>query len=720
MFEVDYTRDNYFGEQALKLLKDYYMLPDEQSPQDAFRRACLAYSMGDIELAKRLYDYVSRGWFMFASPVLSNAPRPGERWKSLPISCFLNYVPDSIEGLIEHTSETRWLSVKGGGVGGHWSDIRSVSNVAPGPIPFIKTVDSDMFAYRQGKTRKGSYAAYIDVSHPDIEEFLSIRIPTGGDPSRKCFEIHNAVNVTDKFMEAVTRDLPWDLVDPHTGKVTHTFQSARLVWEKIIETRFRTGEPYINFIDEANRHLPQSQKDKGLKIRGSNLCFAACTKVILADGRRITMREMSKMDQPSRVVGAKFVDGIWLPYTDKAICKLTARNATVINLLFEDGGCVTCTPDHKFATMEGNYIEAKNARGKYIQAYDDLKYKLKVTGIEYIDQPIDVYDLRVDNLHNFFVETDEGRNGVLVHNCNEIHLATDSSRTAVCCLSSLNLELFDDWKDTRIVQDLITMLDNVLQIFIDNCPDSLSKARFSASMERSLGLGAMGFHSYLQRRGIPFESGLASSVNRKIFRIIQERAKEQSRKLALERGEPEDMLGTGLRNAHLIAVAPNANSAIIVGCSPSIEPYKSNAFSYRTRAGTHLNKNKYLEQLLETMGRNTPEVWQTVILDHGSVKRLDFLTEDQKAIFRTAFELDQRWIVDHAGGRQPFICQGQSVNLFFPSGTPRSYVNEVHMMAWRKGLKGLYYLRSSAEKAAEKISHKTIKSQSEGCLACHA
>ena len=511
---------------------------------------------------------------MFASPVLSNSPLPGRGWKSLPISCFLTYVPDTVEGLINHTSETRWLCVKGGGVGGHWSDIRSVSDISPGPIPFLKTVDADMTAYRQGKTRKGSYAAYMDVSHPDIEEFLILRTPTGGDENRKCFNLHNAINVTDRFMECVISGGEWELLDPNSREVVKRIP-ARDLWQRILETRFRTGEPYINFIDEANRHLPECQRKLGLKIHGSNLC-------------------------------------------------------------------------------------------------------------------------------------------------NEIHLATDKDRTAVCCLSSLNLEYFDDWKDTTIVEDMIRMLDNVLEFFIENCPDTLHKARFSAQRERSLGLGAMGFHSYLQRRGVPFESGVASSINRRIFKLIKERATKESAKLALERGEPEDMRGTGLRNAHLLAIAPNANSAIILGCSPSIEPLKSNAYTHRTRAGTHLTKNRYLEMVLEEIGRNTEEVWQSIILNQGSVQQLDFLSREQKDVFKTAFELDQRWIVDHASSRQPFICQGQSVNLFFPSRSPRAYVNEVHLHAWRAKLKGLYYLRSSAQTTADKVSVGVVKVMTDGdaCLSC--
>ena len=565
-----------YSDQAEKLLKDYYMLPSEKTPDEAYARAALAYSYGDKELAQRIYEYAARGWFMFASPVLSNAPSPGAKPKGLPISCFLAYVPDTLPGLISHTSELRWLSVLGGGVGGHWSAVRSTSDVAPSPIPFLKTVDADMTAYRQGKTRKGSYAAYLDVSHPDIIEFLNIRVPTGGDPNRKCLNLHNAINITDAFMEAVVDDKPWDLIDPNDKSVRETV-SARELWQRIVETRFRTGEPYLNFIDAANRALNPQQKAKGLSIKGSNLC-------------------------------------------------------------------------------------------------------------------------------------------------NEIHLATDENRTAVCCLSSVNLEYFDAWKDTRMIQDLVRFLDNVLQFFIDHAPNELERAKFSAQQERSIGLGAMGFHSYLQRHHIPWESALAVSANRRMFKLIKEKAVEESQLLAKERGEPADLEGSGVRNAHLLAIAPNANSSIIVGCSPSIEPVKSNAYVHRTRAGAHLVKNKYLEKLLNLHGKNDDETWQSIILNDGSVQHLYFLSDEDKQVFKTAFELDQAWVVDHAAHRQGYICQGQSVNLFFPSGSDKGYVNSVHLRAWKSGLKGLYYLRTTAGVSADKISMKITRNalkDAEECLACH-
>ena len=579
---IDYNRDSDLSEQSLKLLTDYYVKDYEYSPQQAFARAATCFSYGDLELSQRIYDYVSKGWFMYSSPILSNAVAPGEEVKGLPISCFLSYVDDSVEGLVAHQSELAWLSIKGGGVGGHWSDVRAVSDKAPGPIPFMKVADAEMTAFKQGKTRKGSYAAYLDVSHPDIIEFLNIRVPTGGDVNRKCFNINNAVNVPDVFMRKVKAGEVWELRCPHTNQKTDEIP-ARELWERILETRFRTGEPYVNFIDRANEALPQPLKDKGLKIHGSNLC-------------------------------------------------------------------------------------------------------------------------------------------------NEIHLPTSPERTAVCCLSSLNLEHFDEWKDSDIVADLITYLDNVLQFFIENAPDDISKARYSAERERSLGLGAMGFHSYLQRKNIPFESALATSKNHQIFKLIKEKANEQTKILAQTRGEYLDGEGSGVRNSHLLAIAPNANSGIILGTSPSIEPWKSNAFTHRTRAGSHLIKNPNLEGLMEEarirLGHDQEWLdvqWKSIINHEGSVQQLNFLTDWEKDVYKTAFELDQHWVVQHGGDRQQYICQGQSLNLFFPAGTERSYVNSVHLKAFDAGCKGLYYLRTSSTQSAEKVGHKVDRVKLEDgdeCLSC--
>ena len=473
---IELDRDKIITDQAMKLLTDYYCREKEPSPQYAFSRAATCYSPSK-EFAQRIYDYVSKGWFMFASPVLSNAVLPGEKVKALPISCFLTYVPDSLEGLIDHTAELRWLSVKGGGVGGHWSDVRAVSDKAPGPMPFLHTVDADMVAYRQGKTRKGSYAAYMDIDHPDIIEFINMRVPTG-DVNRKCLNLHNAVNLTDKFMNAVKNGEDWYLLDPNDRSVRDTI-SARKLWETLLEIRFRTGEPYLNFIDTANRDLPQPMKDKGLKINGSNLC-------------------------------------------------------------------------------------------------------------------------------------------------NEIHLPTSEDRTAVCCLSSVNIEKYDEWKDTNMIQDLVTFLDYVLQFFIDNAGDEISRARYSAEQERSLGLGAMGLHSYFNKHRVGFESEEAARMNEEIFKYIKEEALKATLAMGKELGECPDMVGTGRRNSHMLAIAPNANSSILCNTSPSIEPLKANAYTHRTRAGSHLIKNTYLEEELEKLGQNTEKVWTSIITNGGSVQHLDF------------------------------------------------------------------------------------------------
>jgi len=583
---IDREKDKDMTPQALELVKGYYLRGKEKSPQQAYARACVAYSDGDIELAQRLYDAVSNGWFMFSSPVLSNAPLPGEQAKGLPISCFLTYIPDTLDGLIEHQSELAWLSVKGGGVGGHWSDVRAVSNKAPSPIPFIKVADSAMTAYKQGQTRKGSYAAYMDISHPDIIEFLNIRVPSGGDSNRKCFNLNNAINITDSFVTAVISGSEWDLVDPHDSSVRDTVD-ARELWERILETRFRTGEPYLNFIDEANRHLPKALKDSGLSIKGSNLC-------------------------------------------------------------------------------------------------------------------------------------------------NEIHLPTDEKRTAVCCLSSVNLEKFDEWKDTSLVCDLITMLDNVLTCFINDAhPVHLKKAITSAIGERSLGLGAMGFHSYLQSKNIPWESALAVGRNKQMFNLIKEQAVEATKALADVRGPYLLGIGYGRRNSHLLAVAPNANSGMILGTSPSIEPLKSNSFVHKTRIGSHLIKNKYLETVMEEhrlrLGKDKEwleKEWRGVGHHNGSVQHIDYLSSWEKDVFKTAFELDQHWVVQHAADRQEFICQGQSVNLFFPAGSDKNYVSQVHLKAWKDKLKGLYYLRTSATTCAENVGQKVERvalkdfMEDDECLSC--
>lgn len=569
---------------AKELLKKHYCKPNE-SIHDAFKRASECYAT-DSEHSERLQDYLKKEWFMFSSPILSNAPAPGEEVKGLPISCFLTYVPDTIEGLCAHTTEERWLSVKGGGVGGHWSSVRSISDKTPGVNGFLHTVDADMVAYRQGKTRRGSYAAYLDVSHPEIIEFIKMRTPTG-DLNRKNLNLHHGVNINDAFLEAVNDDLEWSLLDTKDGKVVETVR-ARHIWEEILTTRFRTGEPYINYLDEANRQMHPALRELGLKINGSNLC-------------------------------------------------------------------------------------------------------------------------------------------------NEIHLPTDENRSAVCCLSSVNLVKFNEWQDNKLfIGDLIEMLDNVLQFFIDNAPSELVKTKYSAIRERSLGLGAMGFHDYLMFNNIPFESSLAISVNKRIFNTIKSQALTKTKELAQLRGEAPDAVGYGVRNTHLLAIAPNANSSIILGVSPSIEPRASNCYTHKTRVGSFLVKSPALIPMLESYNQNTESTWSSIMQKDGSVQHLDFLSVDQKDIFKTGFEIDQNWVVEMARSRQEYLCQGQSVNIFFPSGAQKSYVNAVHRRAFKPAddvgqpLKGVYYLRTESSKKTEKINVKVernalkdgVQGSLDTCLAC--
>lgn len=586
--EISYNRDKYLSEFSIKTLNDRYMLDGEMSPQDAFARAAMAFS-DDEEHAQRLYDYASKLWFMFSTPVLSN----GGTERGMPISCFLNHVEDSRGGITSHYTENAFLSSVGGGIGGDWSSVRGVGSStsngseSTGVIPFLKVVDGEMLAFSQGITRRGSYAAYLDISHPEMEEFLDIRKPTGGDINRKSINLHHAVVITDDFMrliEGATReenfDDSWDLIDPHTGKVVKTVP-AKTLWVKLIQNRVETGEPYIMFKDTVDKALPEFQQKLGLKVHHSNLC-------------------------------------------------------------------------------------------------------------------------------------------------SEITLPTDVDRTAVCCLSSVNLEEYDEWKNNDLfIPDLIRMLDNVLDHFIHNAPSELHRAVYSARQERSLGLGAMGFHAYLQRHSIPFESVIAKVRNKSMFHEIKRKANEATKILAKERGECPDGIGYGVRNSHLLAIAPNASSSIICGnTSPSIEPYRANAFVQKTKTGSSLLKNEYLEHCLDEIGMNTDEIWQSIITHDGSVQHLDFLDKDTKDIFKTGVEIDQRWIIEFAADRQEHICQSQSLNLFFPADVSKQELHAVHMMAWKKGVKTLYYLRSEAIKRADKVSDEALRQyifdsiSEETCLAC--
>ena len=549
---------------------------------------------------------------MFSTPILSN----GGTSRGLPISCFLNYVPDSRTGLSSHYDENIWLASSGGGIGGYWGDVRSngVSTAhgskSTGSIPFMHVVDSQMLAFNQGVTRRGSYAAYMNIWHPEIEEFINMRKESGGDINRKCLNLHNGVNINNEFLQAVENDEEWRLIDPKSNEAIKTI-SARDLWWQLLNARAETGEPYIVNIDTCNKALPQKQKDLGLSIRQSNLC-------------------------------------------------------------------------------------------------------------------------------------------------SEITLPTNEERTAVCCLSSVNLEHFDKWsKNKNFINDLVTMLDNVLQHFIDNAVDTtqlgeynanfkrftkhikegkegFTKATYSAYRERSIGLGAMGFHAYLQSKQIPFESMYATSFNHKAFKYIKTKAVEASQGLAESRGEAPDISGSGLRNAHLLAVAPNASSSIICGgTSPSIEPYRANVYTHKTLSGSYQVKNKYLEKLLKSKGlkgKKLTELWKEIAGYDGSVQNLDILTAEEKELFKTANEINQIWIVEHAYKRQDFICQSQSVNLFFilPKATEpqdvhddyMQYVNDVHWYGACK-LKSLYYFRSNAARNAENVNVKIPRIKlDEGCIAC--
>ena len=585
---INYDRDNYLSEFSHKTLQDRYLIEGETSPQDAFARAAKAFSDDDAH-AQRLYDYASKLWFMFSTPILSN----GGTTRGLPISCFLNYVEDSREGLTGHYTENAFLSSVGGGVGGSWSDVRSVGSTtsngseSTGVIPFMKVVDAEMLAFSQGVTRRGSYAAYLDISHPEVEEFLDVRKPTGGDVNRKSVNLHHGVLIDDKFMDIIEQatrvegfDDSWDLIDPHSKKVIKTV-SAKTLWVKLIQNRVETGEPYIMFKDTVQAALPQFQKDLGLQVHHSNLC-------------------------------------------------------------------------------------------------------------------------------------------------SEITLATTPDRTAVCCLSSVNLEEYDEWKDNpQFINDLVRMLDNVITYFCEAAPAQLFRAVASAKAERSIGLGAMGFHAYLQRHNIPFESAMAKSRNNKMFGFIKGEAENATRELAEERGPCPDGASAGVRNAHLLAVAPNASSSIICGnTSPSIEPYRANAFTQKTKSGSSLLKNEYLEHALQEIGQDTDDVWKSIITNGGSVQHLEFLDDYTKDVFKTAVEIDQRWVIEMAADRQEKICQSQSLNIFFPSNVSKQELHAIHMMAWKKKVKTLYYLRSEALKRAETVSDEVLRQyifdsiDDEGCLAC--
>jgi len=594
---IDLERDKLFDELGIKRLQESYMKEDETSPQHRFAFVSKAFGTND-EHAQRLYEYSSKHWLSYSTPILSF----GRSKRGMPISCFLNYIEDTAEGLVNNLSETNWLSMLGGGVGIGFG-IRSADDKSTGVMPHLKIYDASSLAYRQGRTRRGSYAAYLDISHPDIIGFLEMRKATG-DANIRCLNLHHGVNITDDFMHIIEQSMlnpefddSWNLVDPASNEIRETV-SAKTLWQMILELRMHTGEPYIHYIDTSNRELPSFLKEKGLKVHQSNLC-------------------------------------------------------------------------------------------------------------------------------------------------SEIILPTNEQRTAVCCLSSLNLETYDEWKNEPLfLKDVAEMLDNVLNYFIDNAPDAIARARYSAQRERSIGIGALGFHAYLQRNGIAFEGVMAKVANNRIFKSIREGLDAANIQLGTERGEAPDAAGTGRRFSHLMAIAPNASSSIIMGnTSPSIEPYRANAYRQDTLSGSFLNKNRWLDAVI--MKHLSPEgapltpkgeeeyadIWSSIIANDGSCQHLDILTQAEKDVFKTSMEIDQRWVIELASDRQAYIDQAQSLNLFFRPDAHIKYIHAIHFMAWKKGLKTLYYCRSEkigkADKVSKKIERNVIKeldmtqiAQGNDCIAC--
>lgn len=588
--KVDYTRDSLFDILGMKRLRESYMTDEEQSPQE--RYAFVSKTFGTDEAhAQRLYEYASKHWLSYSTPILSF----GRSKKGLPISCYLNYVEDSASGLVENFSETSWLSMMGGGVGIGFG-IRSADDKSTGVMSHMKMYDASSLAYRQGKTRRGSYASYLRVDHPDILTFLEMRKPTG-DQNIRCLNMHHGVNIPDAFMDIIEKcmidpeaDDTWNLIDPHSKEVRETV-SAKELWQSILEIRMQTGEPYILWGDSANKTLPDYLIERGYDIKQSNLC-------------------------------------------------------------------------------------------------------------------------------------------------SEILLHTDFKKTAVCCLSSLNLEYWDEWKnDKQFIADVMEMLDNVLEYFIENAPNTIKRARDSAKWERSVGLGVLGWHSLLQQKNIPFESPIAKSLNMNVFKHIRENVDNANMALGEKRGSPELLKGTGRRFNMTMAIAPTASSSIIMGnTSPSIEPMRANAYRQETLSGSYMNKNKYLDKILREKLENDEEklaeTWSSIISNDGSVQHLDILDDYTKEVFKTANEIDQRWVIEHAADRQPFIDQTQSLNLFFKPDVNIKYLHAVHFSAWKQGVKTLYYCRSDKIRKADKVSKRIERERIESidlqalvngeetCLAC--
>ncbi len=586
--QIDRDRDSNLTEFGKATLKDRYLLPEE-SFQDLFARVAMFYG-DDSAHAQRLYDYISKLWFMPATPVLSN----GGTDRGLPISCFLNECDDSLNGIVDLWNENVWLASRGGGIGSYWGNLRSIgekvgrNGKTSGIIPFIRVQDSLTLAISQGSLRRGSAAVYLPVSHPEIEEFIELRRPTGGDPNRKALNLHHGILIPDAFMRAVEKDEEWALTSPKDGSVIERV-SARSLWIRILTARIETGEPYLVFIDHVNRVIPEHHKLAGLNVKMSNLC----SEITLPTGK-----------------------------------------------------------DHH-----------------------------------------------------------------------------GQERSAVCCLSSLNLEKFDEWEDQpQFIEDIMRFLDNVLEDFIRRAPDSMMRAKYAAMRERSVGLGVMGFHSFLQSRRIPMESVMAKVWNKRMFKHIKTKADLASVKLAHERGPCPDAKEYGImeRFSNKIAIAPTASISIITGgASPGIEPNSANAYTHKTLCGSHPVRNPHLAKLLEEKGKNNEEVWTSITINEGSVQHLDFLTQDEKDVFKTAFELDQRWLIEHAADRTPYICQAQSLNIFIPADIHKRDLHQIHWMAWKRGVKSLYYCRSKSIQRAESATGngKLKKTESNAvkydeCLSC--
>lgn len=593
--KIDGEKDDRLSNFGKAVLKDRYLMPGE-SYQDLFARVACHYA-DDQDHASRIYGYISNLWFMPSTPVLSN----GGTSRGLPISCFLNEVDDSLHGIVNLWNENVWLASHGGGIGSYWGNLRSIGEPVKGNgktsgiVPFIKVMDSQTLAISQGSLRRGSAAVYLPIDHPEIEEFIDVRRPNGGDPNRRSLNLHHGVVVTDAFMRAVEKDEDFELKSPYTGKTVESVK-ARALWIKLLTTRVETGEPYILFIDQVNKAVPAHHQKLGLKVKTSNLC----SEITLA------------------------------------------------------------------------------------------------TGID--------------------------------------HLGKD--RTAVCCLSSLNLEYYDEWKDNpQIIDDIMRFLDNILEDFIKKAPPEMKKAAYSAMRERSVGLGVMGFHSFLQSKNVPMESAMAKVWNKKIFQQIKQQVDQASVNLAKERGPCPDAADAGAmeRFTNKLAIAPTASISIIANnSSPGIEPFAANSFTQKTLTGSFNVRNKNLLKLLEAKGRNTDDIWSSITINEGSVQHLDFLDEHEKLVFKTAQEMDQRWVIDLAAERQEYICQAQSLNVFLPGNVSKKYLHEIHFRAWQKGLKSLYYCRSTSVQRADKVSNKVEndamfkiaevaveeKDKYEECLAC--